>query len=199
MKHFRVCDSDKVHVINAYIQGVFFNLVILILGRGKTFWQLNRFFYENGHNSGTKSRKIVPKVGNEASLLNQAKIGPLIKIGVVWQKFDFWAKNRDSWQKKLNSNHVLATTGKSCSKKKVPFSKINIRLLRNFLIGSRIEDTKSFTPCPQKWIFGSKMAIFGQILAFLAHLIRCPSKKKCGQVARVVFPLCGYKNFCFLL
>ena len=33
MKHFRVCDSDKVHVINAYIQGVFFNLVILIVRR----------------------------------------------------------------------------------------------------------------------------------------------------------------------
>ena len=169
------------------------------VGGGRLFDISTRFFYENGHNSGTKSRKIVPKVGNEASLLNQAKIGPLIKIGVVWQKSDFWAKNQDSWQKKLNSDYVLATTGKCCSKKKVPFSKINIRLLRNFLIGSRIEDTKSFTPCPQKWIFGSKMAIFGQILAFLAHFIRCPSKKKCGQVARVVFPLCGYKNFCFLL
>ena len=28
-----MCDSDKVHVINAYIQGVFFNLVILIVRR----------------------------------------------------------------------------------------------------------------------------------------------------------------------
>ena len=28
-----------------------------------------------GHNSGTKSQKIVRKVGNETSLLNQAKIG----------------------------------------------------------------------------------------------------------------------------
>ena len=44
------------------------------------------FFYEKGHNSGTKSQKIVPKVGNEATLLNQAKIGPLNKMGVVWQK-----------------------------------------------------------------------------------------------------------------
>ena len=41
MKHFRVCDSDKVHVINAYIQGVgkiviminmviMFNMVIMV-------------------------------------------------------------------------------------------------------------------------------------------------------------------------
>ena len=127
------------------------------------------FFYENGHNSGKKSRKIVPKVGNEASLLNQAKIGPLIKIGVVWQKSDFWAKNRDSWQKKLNSNHVLATTGKSCSKKKVPFSKINIRLLRNFLIGSRIEVLKVLLHAPkneflaQKWPYLAKYWLFWPI------------------------------------
>ena len=32
----------------------------------------------------------------------------------------------------LSSNHVLATTRKSSSKKKKPFSKINISLLRNF-------------------------------------------------------------------
>ena len=55
------------------------------MGGGRLFDISTGFFYENGHNSGTKSPKIVPKVGNEASLLNQAKIGPLIKIGVVWQ------------------------------------------------------------------------------------------------------------------
>ena len=66
----------------------------------------------------------------------RAKNGSLTKIGVVWQKSDFLAKNRDFGPKKkrspLQPNHVLATTGKSCSKKKVAFSQINISLLRNF-------------------------------------------------------------------
>ena len=40
-----------------------------IVGRGKTFWLVNCFFfYENGCNSGTESRKIAPKVGNDRSL-----------------------------------------------------------------------------------------------------------------------------------
>merc|ERR1712004_850157 len=58
------------------------------------------------------------------------------KIGVVWQISDFSARNRDFGPKKkrspLNCNHVLATTRKSCSKKKVTFSQINISLIRNF-------------------------------------------------------------------
>ena len=57
----------------------------------------------------------------------KATNGPLTKFGVVWQKSDFLAKNRDFGRKKnslLNSNHVLATTGKSCSKKKVAFAQI---------------------------------------------------------------------------
>ena len=49
MKHFRVCDSDKVHVINAYIQGVFFNLVILIVRRfrGRGSVEGFEFLYQN--------------------------------------------------------------------------------------------------------------------------------------------------------
>ena len=54
--------------------------------------------------------------------------GQLTKIGVVWQKLDFWTKNRNFGPKKrrslLGANHVLATTGKSCSKKKVAFAQI---------------------------------------------------------------------------
>ena len=49
---------------------------------------------------------------------------------------DFWAKIRIFGPKKkgslLNRNHVLATTGQSCAKKKVPFSQINISLLAVF-------------------------------------------------------------------
>ena len=61
------------------------------------------------------------------------------KIGVVWQKMDFSAKNQDFRpKKKLTSfpNHVLATTGKSRSKKKVAFAqiiKVGSIILGNFL------------------------------------------------------------------
>ena len=44
-------------------------------------------------------------------------------------------KRRISGKKKgalFNSDHVLATTGQSCQKKKVPFSQMNISLLANF-------------------------------------------------------------------
>ena len=58
----------------------------------------------------------------------RAKIGSSTKIGVVWQKSDFWTKNRNFGPKKrhtlFDSNHVLATTGKSCSKKKSAFAQI---------------------------------------------------------------------------
>ena len=58
----------------------------------------------------------------------RAKNGSLTKIGVVWQKSDFWTKNRDFGPKKKRSllgiSHVLATTGKSCPKKKSAFAQI---------------------------------------------------------------------------
>ena len=58
----------------------------------------------------------------------RAKNGSLTKIGVVWQKSDFLAKNRNFGPKKRESllvtHHVLATTEKSCSKKKVAFAQI---------------------------------------------------------------------------
>ena len=80
------------------------------------------FFYENCCISGMESRKIDPKVSPRATN------GPLTKIGVVWQKSDFWTKNRNFGPKKkeslLRAHHVLATTGKSCSKKKVAFAQI---------------------------------------------------------------------------
>ena len=46
--------------------------------------------------------------------------------------------------------------------------------------------------------FGSKYAfvvIFGQILAFFAHLMPYLNKQKCKQGAKVVFQLGGYQNF----
>jgi len=60
--------------------------------------------------------------------MSRAKNGSSTKIGVVWQKSDFLAKNRNFGPKKRHSlfdpNHVLATTEKSCSKKKGPFAQI---------------------------------------------------------------------------
>ena len=50
------------------------------------------------------------------------------KLGSYGKKLDFWAKNQTFGQKKrhslFNPNHVLATTEKSCSKKKVAFAQI---------------------------------------------------------------------------
>ena len=43
-----------------------------------------------------------------------------------------WFSRFSIWGILLSSNHVLATTGKSCANKKVPYSKINISLLANF-------------------------------------------------------------------
>ena len=58
----------------------------------------------------------------------RAKNGSLTKIGVVWQKSDFWTKNRDFGPKRnvtlFQVHHVLATTGKSCTKKKSAFAQI---------------------------------------------------------------------------
>ena len=71
--------------------------------------------------------------------------GRMAKIRFFGQKPSFWAQKKDS---PLNSNHVLVTTGKSCSKKKVAFSQINISLLRNF-----------------GWLYGLK-PIFGQKTLF---------------------------------
>ena len=55
------------------------------------------------------------------------------------------------------------------------------------------EDTKIFTPYPQKidfWpknrLIWPKTGYFGQISAFFAHFIQCPTKKQFRQVAQVV-------------
>ena len=105
------------------------------VGRGKTFWRVNRiFFYENCCYSGTESKKSYPRWE-----MNGHSEGYKRAIDQNWgrmAKIVFFVKNRDFGPKKksslLDSNHVLATTGKSCSNIKVAFSQINISLLRNF-------------------------------------------------------------------
>ena len=103
-------------------------------GEGEDFLahQPGFFLYENGLNSGTKSQNRYQC--RKYTVSSRAEKGLLTKIGVIWQKLDFWPKNEISGPKKalLDSNHVLATTGKSCTKK-ILFSKTNISLFRFFV------------------------------------------------------------------
>ena len=54
--------------------------------------------------------------------------GPSTKVGVIWQNSDLWAKNWNFGLKKkkslLYSNHVMATTEKNCTRKKVAYAQI---------------------------------------------------------------------------
>ena len=87
------------------------------------------FFYGNNCNSETESQKIVPKVGNERSLLG-LQMGLWPKLGSYGKNRIFWPKTKILGPKKkvtlLRFHHVLATPGKSCSKKKVAFAQIII-------------------------------------------------------------------------
>ena len=70
--------------------------------------------------------KIDPKVESKWSrqglkMGHRPKLGSYGKIGFLDQKPRFWAQKKDSL---LDSHHVLATTGKSCSKKKSAFAQI---------------------------------------------------------------------------
>ena len=89
-------------------------------GEGKDFLTSYRiFFTKTAETPEQKFEKSFPRweMNGHSKTINR----PLTKIGVVWQKSDSLSKNRDFGPKKspfLYSNHVLATTGKSCSKKK---------------------------------------------------------------------------------
>ena len=102
--------------------------------------------------------------------MSRAKNGSSTKIGVVWQKSDFWAKNRNFGPKKrhtlFNSNHVLATTGRSCGKEKVPFSPMNISLLANF--GSFFGKKRIFGPF-SAFRQSVKTAVYGHFSVILAR------------------------------
>ena len=84
------------------------------------------FFYGNCCNSGTESWKIVPKVGNEWSLwglqtVHWRKLGSYGKNWIFRPKTEIFGQKKHSL---LNFNNVLATTEKSCSKKKSAFAQI---------------------------------------------------------------------------
>ena len=57
------------------------------------------FFYENSHNSGTKSPKIVPTVGNEPSL-RELQMGRRPKLGSYGENQIFGPKTEISGPKK---------------------------------------------------------------------------------------------------
>ena len=63
------------------------------------------------------------------------------KLGSYGKKLDFGAKNQNFGPKKRESllvtSHVLATTGKSCSKKKVAFAQIIIT--QNIILGDFLD------------------------------------------------------------
>ena len=97
-------------------------------GGGRLFDASTGFYYEKGHNSGTKSRKMKGLSEGYKPAVDQ-NWGCMAKFGFFGPKPRFRAQKKLSL---LDPNHVLATTGKSCSNKKVAFSKINISLLINF-------------------------------------------------------------------
>ena len=108
--------------------GCYWKMVPPQWGGGRIFDASAKFFPpENGHNSETKSQKIVPRIGNEPSLRG-LQMGLWPKLGsyknrIVGPKTDISGPKKNSL---LNLNHVLAMTRQSCGRKKVPFSKIDI-------------------------------------------------------------------------
>ena len=90
--------------------------------------------HENGRNSETKNRTLDPKVPKRTQ--RRGLRAPFCqKTRSHTKKRIFGPKSGFLGPKKtplLRPNHVLATTGQSCQKKKVPFSQMNISLLANF-------------------------------------------------------------------
>ena len=85
------------------------------------------------------------------------------------KKTDFQAEIRIFGAKKkhplLSSNHVLATTGQSCAKEKVPFSQINISLLADF--GCYFGKNRIFGPF-SAFRQSVKTAVYGHFSVILA-------------------------------
>ena len=101
----------------------------------------------------------------------RAKNGSSTKIGVVWQKSDFLAKNRNFGPKKkeplLYSNHVLATTGKSCSMQfGTPEQKVR-KLFPRWGLNGLSEGYKRAVD--QNWDRMAKIGFFGKKTRFWAQ------------------------------
>ena len=98
------------------------------VGWRKTFWRVGRFFFTK-----TKCQKIDPMVPNRPSCRAEGYKRAIDEIWGPIAKNEFSGRNPKFWAQKehtpLRRNHVLAMTGQSCAKKKVPFSQINVCLL----------------------------------------------------------------------
>ena len=95
----------------------------LTVGWQKTFWRVGHFFFnENGRNSEVEKsfRRLEMNCGLQT--------GCRQNLGSYSIKLSFGPQKKHPL---LYSNHVLATTGKSCANKKVPFSQINISVSAN--------------------------------------------------------------------
>ena len=110
--------------------------VALTVERGKTFWRVDRvsFSTKTAITQERKVEKLPPTwVMNGLSEGYKRAVdqnwGRTAKIGFFSQKPRFWAQKNHPL---LYPKHVLASIGKSCSKKKYAFSQMNISLLRNF-------------------------------------------------------------------
>ena len=75
---------------------------------------------------------------------------------------NFWGQKKNSL---LNRNHVLARTGQSCAKEKVPFSQINISLLVDF--GCYFGKKRIFGPF-SAFRQSVKTAVYGHFSVILA-------------------------------
>ena len=104
-------------------------------GGGRLFGASTKFFFTK--TAITRERKVEKSLPIwEMNLLSEGyqravdqNWGHMANIGYLGQKRRFWAQKKRSL---LAGHDVLATTGKSCSKKKVPFSKIDISLFKKF-------------------------------------------------------------------
>ena len=95
---------------------------------GETFWRVGQFFFLR------KIEKSIPRC--KMNCLFEGYKGAienfLLSFGkkrIFGPKPSFRAPPKNSL---LKGHHVLATTGKSCTNKNVPFSQINTSLFRNF-------------------------------------------------------------------
>ena len=85
-------------------------------------------FQSSSTHKGALKRAFVLLSQHHQENLTVDKIwGRMAKIGSFGRKPRFGAKKNSL----LDSNYVLAMTGKSCAKKKIPFSQINISLVAN--------------------------------------------------------------------
>ena len=181
----------------------------LTVGRGKTFWCVNRFFffYENRCHSGTESRKMAPKVGRSGLSEGYKRVidqnwGRMAKIKnscLFPNKFQslkkFWLKPFFG-QKNFSAERKIGSEFLSLLRIFCPFDPMpDNKTMQTSCLGGFFcyVDTKTFTSPIKIRIFGPTtakfsrkyafMIILGQILAFFAHFVQCLTNNQCKKGA----------------